>query len=412
MGFFDKFLGKGQPEKEAPKPVDDLPRTELAAAAGHLAADRKAEAVAIYESLIAAQPDSGALLAAISSDLGRHGFLEELIHTIGPAYDAAIHGPEAGLNLIQAHLRLGQPEGAQMWIDVLTALDRPELADRLFGFAHAAAELRDAETVEVPSQNTQPQNEESVNLVSVSKPLWSYVLPDAGALLPVKEGGLRSIALVPLGAADADGNALDPDHAANVWVRAFPFAVAEALYFAPTWKPKAVVALVQGKQLFTPPRGFGLEQVRGLFRGGKDASDYAVTGFLRVATDRLDVKLEVIDVRKDRSMKVLTESGAIDRADEVFSNIFTQLRQYLEAAKPVPGSLEYKAPAALTAHFVALDHAVAFFLVDKTVVPPEFLGDAAARADALDALAAAASDPIAPLLARGARTILGRLPSS
>jgi hypothetical protein len=51
--------------------------------------------------------------------------------------------------------------------------------------------------------------------------------------------------------------------------------------------------------------------------------------------------------------------------------------------------------------------------VDKAVVPPAFLGDAESRIAALDAHAAVSpGDPIAPLLAQGARTILERMGSN
>ncbi|HUG09980.1 MAG TPA: hypothetical protein VMM36_03155 [Opitutaceae bacterium] len=410
MGFFDKFLGKGQPDKDALNHSGELPRAELAAAAEHLAAGRKTEAIAIHESLIAAQPESGELLTAISADLGRNGCLEEMLALLTHVYDAGIHGAGAGLNLIQACLHRADAEGAQMWIDVIAALNRPELANRLAGFAHAAAELRNAASVETPPPAVPRPDDASVNLASISRPLWSYAVPEGESLLPAKQGRLRSIAVMTFAAAGPDRAALDPDHRANLWARAFPFAIAEALAFAPTWQSKAMIGILDGNKLFTPPRSFGLEQVRGLFRSGKDASDFAIAGTLIVATDRIEVLAEVFDVQRDRSMKVLAESCALESVDTAFASVFEKLRQYLEAATSLAGPLTYSAPAAMTERFVALDHALAFFLVDKAVVPADFLGDAESRAAALDAHAAASpDDPIAPLFAQGARAILAKL---
>jgi len=410
VGFFDKLLGKGKSGESEPKTAGELPRAELAEAVRLLDAGKKADAVALYESLIEAQPDSGELLATISGDLGRHGCLAEIVALITPAYDAKIHGPEAGLNLIQAHLHLKEADSAQMWIDILAALDRPDLAERLWGFEHAAGELRTASALEMPTPIVAPQDAPNINLASISRPLWSYALPGAEAMLPQKDGPLRSIALLPLGAADADGNMLEISHAASIWARAFPFAVGEALAFAPTWQPRAVVAIAPGDKLFVPPRGFGLEQVRGLFRGGKDAADYAVTGFVGVVGDQVTVKVEIIDVRRDKSLKTFSETAALDQAESALSAAFSNLRQYLEATELLPCEVVYAPPAPFVTHLAALDHALAFFLVDKQVVGPDFLGeDPARRADALDALASAAKDPLAPLLAQGVREVLGRL---
>lgn len=412
MGFFDKLLGKGQPAGAAPKSAGELPRAELAAAAEHLAAGRKAEAIAIHESLIAAHPGSGELLAAISADLGRNGCLEEMLVLLTPVYDAGIHGAEAGINLIQACIHRSDPDGAQMWIDVVAGLDRPDLVDRLGGFEHAVIELRAlASTTDAPPTLIARRDEASVNLVSISRPLWSYALPEGESLLPPKTGATRTVAIMTFAATGPEG-ALDEAHAANLWARMFPFALAEALTFAPTWQPKAMIGLAEGDKLFTPPRAFGLEQARGLLRGGKDAADYAIAGAVTVANEGLEVRAEIFDVRRDRSMKVLSETGPIDGADAAFASVFGKLRQYLEASSVLPGPVAYRAPGAFMERFVALDHALAFFLVDKAVVKPEFLGDATARAAALDAHAAASpGDPIAPLLAQGAREMLARLQS-
>lgn len=413
MGFFDKFLGKGEPQKAAPTQAGSLPLAELAAADEHLAAGRKAEGIAIYESLIAAHPESGELLAAISADLGRHGCLEEMLALLTPVYDADAHGADAGLNLIQACLHRGDADGAQMWIDVLTALERPDLVARLAGFEHAAADLRAAAVVDAPPAVVARQDDAAINLVSISKPLWSYALSNGDSLLPEKTGRLRKIAVTTFAATGPEGTALELDHPASVWARAFPFALAEALAFAPTWQSKAMIGLAEGNKLFTLPRAFGLEQVRGLLRSGKDASDYAIAGSLAVVADRIEVRAEIFDVRRDRSMKAFVESAPIAQADDALAAIFKNLRQYLEASASLPGPIAYSAPASITERLVALDHALAFFLVDKAVVPPAFLGDAAARVAALDAHAAAsAGDPIAPLLARGARAILARLEAS
>jgi hypothetical protein len=214
-------------------------------------------------------------------------------------------------------------------------------------------------------------------------------------------------------AATGPEGALDAAHSASLWARMFPFAVAEALTFAPTWQPKAMIGLAEGDKLFTPPRAFGLEQARGLLRSEKDAADYAIAGALAVTNDRLEVRAEIFDVRRDKSMKVLGESGPIEGADAVFAAIFTSLRKYLEASSVLPGPVAYEAPVGFVERFVALEHALAFFLVDKAVVKPGFLGDGAARVAALDAHAAASpGDPIAPLLAQGARAIRERLKES
>ena len=74
-------------------------------------------------------------------DLGSHGHVAEIIELIAPRYDADRHGPATGLNLLQAYLAVGNADAAQHVLDILFALNRPELEDRLHGFSNAIAEL-------------------------------------------------------------------------------------------------------------------------------------------------------------------------------------------------------------------------------------------------------------------------------
>ncbi len=105
------------------------------------------------------------------------------------------------MNVLQAYLALRNAEAAQHVLDILFALQRPELEERLHGFSNAIAELIQLDAPPLdgmagPGAAPEPLN---INLVSISKPIWFYGLePLAAQILPPKEGKLRRIAFTQL----------------------------------------------------------------------------------------------------------------------------------------------------------------------------------------------------------------------
>ena len=149
---------------------------QLAAAREKLKAKDLPAALAIYEPLLAGAGERSDVLMTISADLGTHGHIREIIELLAPRYDVEKHGAPAGFNLLQAYIVTRQAEAAQHLLDLLFALQRPELEARLIGFSNAVSELfiseHEAERVATPGE----AREKSVSLASISKPIWFYGL--------------------------------------------------------------------------------------------------------------------------------------------------------------------------------------------------------------------------------------------
>src|ERR1700685_1455807 len=151
MGFFDKLIGKSDPPgpgngaAPAPAAPSDASGTgvgaRLAAARDRLDDKDLKGALAIYEDVLATSGDRADVLVAISGDLGATGNIPQIIELIAPRYHANRHGVAIGINLLQAYLAVRDANAAQHVLDILFALNRPELEDRLHGFSNAIAEL-------------------------------------------------------------------------------------------------------------------------------------------------------------------------------------------------------------------------------------------------------------------------------
>lgn len=393
MGFFDRFASK--PPARPPVPAGSAPAAEPAAAAGaagavkprlaaardRLAARDLPAAMAIYEELLATSGDRADVLVAVSGDLGSHGHVAEIIELIAPRYDADRHGPATGLNLLQAYLAVRNADAAQHVLDILFALQRPELEERLHGFSNAIAELLAAPHQIDPGAGAgAPGDAPKVGLITVSKPIWFYGLESLAAqLLPPKGGRLRRIAFAQLalpGYPEIGPAMKQPEDELGRLSRALPLWFAETFYFSPSYDPVAVVGLM------SPPGEPGhyvlfgaewtTENLRQLLETGGDGFDYIVTGALRASAGDFELLLRVWEVKTFRERKTFTARWTPATADSALAQLHSQVRTYLEWS-PASAAFAYTVPVRPRAWLETLGASLGLFLAEKTLLPPDRL---------------------------------------
>ena len=390
MGFFDRLSGKksnptpretpaaAAPTASPPAPVADaVPR--LAAARAKLEAHDLPGALAIYEELLAGAGERADVLVAISGDLGARGHVAQIIELVAPRYDADRHGPATGINLLQAYLVTRNPDAAQHVLDLLFALNRPELESRLHGFSNAIAEMINerhapldpgavAEIAEVPK----------VGLITISRPIWSYGLEAMSEqVLPPKDGRLRKIAFAQLalpGAyADAAAAMGQPEDELGRLARALPLWLAETFYFSNAYAPVAAVGVMNRPGLAAQPMIFGaewaVENLRQLVETS-DGLDYIFTGALKAAGDEFELVLRVWEVKKLRERKMFSAKWTRATADAELAKLHEQVRTFMEWQPAGPG-LPYAVPAQPRAWLDTLGASLSAFLVEKGILPKE-----------------------------------------
>lgn len=379
------------------EPVEiDIPAL-LVEAREHL--DRKdlPAALQLYEQIAQADADLAAPFTTISGDLGATGHLEALIEFFAPRYDPAAHGLPCGLNLLQAYLHQRNAVAAQQLLDLVEPLvSTYSMRDRLDGFRCAIAALHAAAPAEpLPAR---PEGSE-VSLISISKPIWTYGLPDGENTLPTKNPRVRRLGILPfalLGDGVPANSFAPPDHPLAGLVRGLPLALAEACWFAPAYQPIATTGLAPDKNLLLSPRPFRGEQIRQLFPQEKEPLDFGIAGTFHAAPGGAvaSVEFTIWDVRKTKLLKTVRFEGP-----DALTRGWPLLLGYIEAAKPGPAPLAYALPADPVAHAVALDHVLHFFLVEKTVLAPEKLAPHTARLSYLAEYATTHSGAAVPRLA-------------
>lgn len=336
-------------------------------------------ALAIYEDVLATDGDRADVLVTLSADLGTNGYLREIIEHIAPRYDAERHGPATGLNILQAYLAIGDAGAAQHVLDLLFSLRRPELADRLYGFSNAIAELlqhqRHGEAAIAADGAPGAPEPLKITLVSISKPMWFYGLePLAERILPPKGDRLRRVAFAQLatpGLPDALEAMRQPETPLGRFSRALPLWFTETFYFSPHYAPIAAIG-VSNHQHYAL---FGLEWSNDNLRQLVETSpglDYIFTGAVREVAGDTELILRVWEVRKFRERKQFAARWAPATMDAELAKLHEQIRLFMEWS-PEKAGLPYAAPASPSAWLDTLAASLSLFLHEKNLLAREQL---------------------------------------
>lgn len=98
----------------------------------YLANNQKGLAVAGYRKALEMQPDPDSyLLQQISGDLGKNGYLDDIIELVLPKFDLNVHGYVVGNNLIKALIELKRAPEAKSIVEALYAQNRPDWKEGL-----------------------------------------------------------------------------------------------------------------------------------------------------------------------------------------------------------------------------------------------------------------------------------------
>jgi hypothetical protein len=395
MGFFDRLAGKsaspahGNENAAAAATFDPsvsgvAPR--LITAREKLEQKDLPGAMAIYEEVLAGAGDRADVLVTISGDLGSTGHIPQIIELVAPRYDAMRHGPATGINLLQAYLAVRDADAAQHVLDILFALKRPELEERLFGFSNAVAELINHGVVpgfpQFDSKVVNPDNVVGVALVTISRPIWAYGLETIEGILPKKEGKLRRVAFTQFALStaypDPDAATKLPEDEIGRLSRALPLWFAETFYFSPLYSSIAALGCMHEGSAPKRPAIFAtewtIENLKKLVETTADGLDYIFTGSLRRDGAEYVLIMRVWEVKKFRERKQFTTRWTTATADAELAKLHEYIRAFMEWIPYPDGSgIPYSVPSSPTVWLDALGALLSLFLVEKGLMPKEQL---------------------------------------
>jgi hypothetical protein len=385
MGFFDRLAAKkSTPEPVAPAPEPEVEKKPVVGAILPLLANAReklkvrdlAGAMEIYEQVLSAAAERSDVLVTISADLGTNGYVREIIELLAPRFDLEKHGAAAGVNLLQAYLATRDTDSAQHLLDLLFSLQRPELEARLIGFSKALSELFISEGEAAGSSSpNEAREEKKINLVSISKPIWSYGLEAQHAsLLPRPEGKLRRVAFAQLsmpGVPDVMELATKIEDDNGRLSRAFALWMAETFSYSAGYEAVAALGMMNQEHYALFPTEWTAENLRQLNETSSSKGlDYIVAGWMRIHNDDYELGVRIWEVKKFRELKSFSVRFAPSTANEELLKIHTQLRTYMEwSALPAGNGISYEPPADPVAYLQALGASISLFLGGKALLP-------------------------------------------
>jgi hypothetical protein len=366
----------------------------------------RAGAMAIYEEVLATAGDRADILVSISGDLGVTGNTQQIVDLVAPRYDAQRHGPATGINLLQAFIALRDPEAAQHVLDLLFALNRPELEQRLLGFSNVIAdmmllgtegvEIPVAPASDVPADDAPAASQEMrIELANITKPVWYYGCEQIAGLLPQKEGRLRRVAfgqLAVLGLKDDAGAMKRPEDELGRLSRGIPLWLAESLFFSANYNASAAVATVNREHYGIFNTNWTPEHIRQMVESSGGGIDYVFTGALQQKNEDYQLVLRLWEVKKFRERKSFIVRWTPATADQALAELHVQLCTFMEfKAYPAGQGLGYAQPSTLRDYVELLGTGLTLFLVEKQVLPAvqavvpadvaRRVGEAAARSE-------------------------------
>lgn len=368
-----------------PAPVAGGVQARIEDARAALARRDRAGAVAIYEEALAAAGDRENVLLTVSGNLGVKGCNREIIDLIAPRYDARRHGSATGINLLQAYLALRDPEAAQHVLALLFSIKEPGLEERLLGFSNVVDEMlrldaagmaSPAAPVRDPSTGGTADDDQArkVELVNISRPIWSYGLEEMGGLLPRKEGRVRRVIfgqLAVLGVEDFAEVMKRPEEELGRLSRGIPLWLAETLLCSANWTASASAATMRREHYGLFNAEWTPEHVSQLLETAKNGIDYVFTGFLRQRYADYELLLRLWEVKKFRERKTFTVRWTPGTADKALAEFHAEWCAFMEfEACPAGQGMAYVLPPNLRDYIEALGAGLTLFLVEKRVLPP------------------------------------------
>lgn len=253
-------------------------RANIWLAREHLAAKELDKALALYESVLVVAADQPGVLTQISGDLGKNGFLAEIIRLVLPLYDPTRHELLAGGNLLQACLELEDVERGEKLLHEMMLVARPPERERLMWYS-----TRFSDMTEKPSV-PEPRGDLAIELIPLDQPIWTNGLGDVDWLLPPRTPSTRDIAVLALSVKIDHGGLLREgevligrEERIGRWSRALALHLTDVVRFRTDAAPAALLAVVPGKGMAASGQEWGADAVKQSCAG---TFSHAITGQL------------------------------------------------------------------------------------------------------------------------------------
>ncbi len=280
-------------------------------------------------------------LMQMGGDLGKHGYLKELLQFTEPRFVPELHGLQVGNNLIKAHLDLDEIEPARKLLDQLYALKRPDYKQHLSFWDTEIAKARVAKTTVADEPPV------SIAIAAIEGPVWLKPSSPETELFPPKHADapvisfLGSSAEVPSESEKVRFQMADPPGRMS---RALPLFLAEQVWFRSQARVQSLMPWLPGKAKAFVLSGVPWrdEDAATYSLRGPIKSDFVVTTYLKTKSQPWVVELRLIRSRNRENLGELTASFQSAEPEGALLDLARRLLLLIAT----PAQLETQTPSA------------------------------------------------------------------
>ncbi len=282
-----------------------------------------------YEHVLSRAMDVPGVLMAISGDLGKAGYYDEIFSLILPIYDPEKHDVQVGFNILQAYLESKKYAEGRQYLKRMYSLNRPDIHDNLTFYSDKFYD----NTSNLPRDITDP-GKISAEIVSLDKPIFYYGLKDADWLLPEVTRNGPKIVIMPLANINA-GNKMVMQREDDIGrlTRSIPLYIGEKLFFETNCSTQVLIPVTNDGSVITTGTEYDVDYLlAGLAkRKENNVPDIYVSGTIKDTDNTCEVVISIWDCKSRQKIKSISQNSEEREIGKLIKELADELFKYLDS---------------------------------------------------------------------------------
>lgn len=322
------------------------------------------KAMKIYNSLPLEIFDYRGILMMISGDLGKNGFISEIISFIKPKYKPEAHGPQTGGNILTAFLNLGDFKQGLPFVRELYKYNWPQFREHL---TYYEGEL-DKLSIAQKNMDESPRSTKDIKNLFLDVPISHYGLYEPNWIKPTLQKSDSYIVFLPLAAlrVASKGESLETEDLSGILSRSIPLYLQESLFASSAYQGRIILPVMEGAGPILSGTPFEGSDMAGIFESQSEV-EFCITGEISQQGKTLLISLYGFNRELER-VEILNDFPFTPERAEAF---FTELTKGING---VLDKADIPSPPASKAHMNylwALNNGLLFTLIENKVMPYE-----------------------------------------
>lgn len=248
--------------------------------------------------------NDGSLLMMISGDLGKNGYIDEIIDFVLPKYKPELHGYDTANNLLNAYLNLERFNEGFKLIQLLQDQKWPHIKDSLLFYEKKFEELKIKES----NSNKESISKNEIIATVLNKPIWYYGLNSPPWIKPIEEKINKNIYLIPFSAkTETSSEELQTEDFSGILSRSIPLFLLENIFVNSIFNSDIVVLVKENAGPILFGKEVDMEYLKNIQDKSEKFIDYFVTGYIENQNNNYELSISLYDMTLNKKLNIITK---------------------------------------------------------------------------------------------------------